>query len=42
MVSPSSIRRTSGSRIEDGETLHLVFEPDHIHLFDPQTKRRID
>ena len=25
-----------------GETLHLVFDPAHIHLFDPRTRRRID
>ena len=39
---PVKMRLPEVRRIEDGETLHLVFEPDHIHLFDPQTKRRID
>lgn len=24
-----------------GEILHLTFEPDHIHLFDPASRRRI-
>jgi len=25
-----------------GEELHLAFDPEHIHLFDPTTRRRID
>lgn len=28
--------------IEPGETLRLSFDPAHVHLFDPQSRRRID
>jgi len=28
-------------RFSEGETLHLAFDPAHIHLFDPTTRRRI-
>jgi ABC-type sugar transport system ATPase subunit len=27
--------------IAENETVHLAFDPDHIHLFDPKTRRRI-
>jgi ABC-type sugar transport system ATPase subunit len=39
---PIKVRLPEVRRIEDGETVHLAFDPDHIHLFDPQTNRRID
>ena len=39
---PVKVRLPEVRRIEDGETVPLAFDPDHIHLFDPQTKRRID
>ncbi|MCC2689063.1 MAG: transporter ATP-binding protein [Rhizobiaceae bacterium] len=39
---PVKVRLPEVRRIGDGETVRLVFEPNHIHLFDPQSKRRID
>jgi ABC-type sugar transport system ATPase subunit len=35
------VRLPEVRRIALGETLHLVFDPAHIHLFDPQSHRRI-
>ena len=29
-------------RFADNETLHLALDPNHVHLFDPKTKLRID
>jgi ABC-type sugar transport system ATPase subunit len=28
-------------RFTDGETLHLAFDPNFVHFFDPQSRKRI-
>lgn len=39
---PIKVRLPEVRRIEDGESVRLAFDPASIHLFDPETKRRID
>jgi ABC-type sugar transport system ATPase subunit len=36
------VRLPEVRHLQAGETVHLVFDPAHIHLFDPQTRRRIE
>lgn len=36
------VRLPEVRHLSSGEPLHLTFEPAHIHLFDPQSRRRID
>ena len=36
------VRLPQVSHLTVGETVHLAFDPGHIHLFDPATRRRID
>ena len=36
------VRLPEVRRFEDNERLHLAVDPAHVHLFDPQTRLRID
>jgi ABC-type sugar transport system ATPase subunit len=36
------VRLPEVRRLATGETVHLVFDPAHIHLFDPKSRQRID